>query len=150
PRGRSFFCSLNAGKVVCILNVRGASRMPLPGPGRPRFNRPPSSGPEKPASGPPPAPPPTPQQDFRRPIFKKRRVIRAQASSGVVLLCLACAQEKAAGKGIALVLLVFFAHSVAAMAVAVADPGTAPRLLPGAGRRGLLGKTADLDLRRLG
>ncbi len=55
--------------------------MPLPGAGRPRFNKPsePGKTPEPPA----PASPPPPQQDFRKPIFKKRRVIRTQASSGM-------------------------------------------------------------------
>ncbi|HVE42551.1 MAG TPA: hypothetical protein VNM14_21910 [Planctomycetota bacterium] len=56
--------------------------MPLPGQNRPRFNSRKPSEPEPPAAEPlpPSAPPP---QDFRRPIHKKRRVIRAQASSGM-------------------------------------------------------------------
>jgi hypothetical protein len=60
--------------------------MPLPGAGRPRFNPRKPSEPGKTPDPPAPAPaPPTPppQQDFRKPIFKKRRVIRAQASSGM-------------------------------------------------------------------
>ena len=50
--------------------------MPLPGRGRPKFNPPGSSEPAKPANVPPP-----PAQDFRKPIYKKRKVIRTQASS---------------------------------------------------------------------
>jgi len=58
--------------------------MPLPG--RPRFNSRKPSEPPKPGSPPAPAqpqPPPPPAQDFRRPLFKKRKVIRTQASSGM-------------------------------------------------------------------
>jgi hypothetical protein len=59
--------------------------MPLPGRGRPKFNSPGSSAPAKPADAPPPAPPQPapPAQDFRKPIHKKRKVIRTQASSGM-------------------------------------------------------------------
>ena len=65
--------------------------MPLPGAGRPKFNRKPaepagvaSPPPSTPLGTSPPTPPsPPPQQDFRKPIFKKRKVIRTQASSGM-------------------------------------------------------------------
>jgi hypothetical protein len=61
--------------------------MPLPGRGRPRFNSQTSSEPAKPADAPPPpqAPPQPapPAQDFRKPVYKKRKVIRTQASSGM-------------------------------------------------------------------
>ena len=53
--------------------------MPLPGRGRPKFNPGGSPEPAKPAT-PPPVPP---AQDFRKPIFKKRKVIRTVASSGM-------------------------------------------------------------------
>lgn len=59
--------------------------MPLPG--RPRFNSRKPSEPPKPGPGPEPAPaqapPPPPAQDFRKPLYKKRKVIRTQASSGM-------------------------------------------------------------------
>ena len=58
--------------------------MPLPGRNRPKFNSPGPSEPAKPATTPPPPAPPQPEppaQDFRKPIFKKRKVIRTQASS---------------------------------------------------------------------
>jgi len=51
--------------------------MPLPGQNRPRFNS------RKPSDPEPPVPQGPRQQDFRRPVYKKRRVIRTQASSGM-------------------------------------------------------------------
>ena len=56
--------------------------MPLPGRSRPKFNTGGSPAPAKPAN-PPPTPPAPPVQDFHKPIFKKRKVIRTQASSGM-------------------------------------------------------------------
>ena len=52
--------------------------MPLPGRGRPKFNPPGTSKPAPQPSAPPPQPEP-PAQDFRKPLYKKRKVIRVQA-----------------------------------------------------------------------
>jgi hypothetical protein len=57
--------------------------MPLPGPGRPRFNPRKASEPGPAPSEPPPPAPSAPPQNYRLPVHKKRRVIRAQASSGM-------------------------------------------------------------------
>jgi hypothetical protein len=61
--------------------------MPLPGRNRPRFNKPTeASQPAEPQAAPPPPPPTTPAppaQDFRKPIYRKRKVIRTQSSSGM-------------------------------------------------------------------
>jgi hypothetical protein len=57
---------------------------------------------------------------------------QALSAAGVFLLCLACVRVDAASRGIGLVLLAFCAHSLAAVALAELDPGSAERLMPGA------------------
>jgi hypothetical protein len=54
------------------------------------------------------------------------------SAAALLLLCLACVRRDEPRKGIALLLLAFLAHSVAAIAIAEADPEGAARIMPGA------------------